>query len=110
MSTHRLERLQEEIRQIVRQIFLFEVQDPRIKEVVVTHVRLAKDLGFARVYYELPKEAKRGEAEEGLEKANGYLRSAVASRLKLRLTPKIEFHYDETSEEEARVEELFSKL
>ncbi|MBI2082923.1 MAG: 30S ribosome-binding factor RbfA [Deltaproteobacteria bacterium] len=110
MATYRLERLQEEMKQLIRGIFLFEVQDPRIKNVAVTRIRLAKDLGFARIYYEIPKGADRISVEQALEKAKGYLRSALASRLKLRLIPKIDFFYDETSEEMERIEELFSKI
>lgn len=110
MAGYRIERLQEEMKQLIREIFLFEVQDPRIKGVAVTRVVLAKDLGFARIYYELPRDSNRTQVEKGLEKAKGYLRSTLSSRLKLRLAPKIEFFYDETSEEVERVEELFSKI
>lgn len=107
---HRHERLQEEIRHLVTQLLLFEMEDPRIRGVTVTRVLLTKDRGLARIYYEAGDSSQRGMLKEGLEKAVGFIRRALASKLKLRLAPQLEFFYDETSEEVARVEKLFSKL
>ncbi len=108
--TRRQERLQEEIRNLVTQILLFELEDPRIRGVTVTRVTMTKDLGFARIYYEIPAGKERAPIQEGLNKASGFVRRALAKGLQLRIAPQIEFFYDETSEEIARVEELFTKL
>ncbi len=110
MSTHRIERLQEEIRHLVSRLLLFEVEDPRIRDVTVTRVTLTRDLGFARIYYEAARPESRLPLKEGLQQASGFIRREVAKRLKLRIAPQLEFFYDETSEAVQKVEELFSKL
>lgn len=110
MVSHRLERLQEEICNRVAQVLLFELQDPRIRDVTVTRVALTKDLGLARIYYEVTDPSQRIMVREGLKAARGFVRRSLAGHLKLRLIPQIEFFYDETRDEVKKVEALFSKL
>ena len=126
MSLHRIDRLQEEIQHEVSSILLFEVTDPWVKGVTITHVMVTKDLGLARVYYEVPSltsgEEKASPASEkkikdslqkiqkGLNRAKGFFRKQLASRLSLRVIPEIEFFYDEQKDALARVDALFAKI
>lgn len=111
MTTHRIDRLQEEIQHAVSSILLFEVTDPLIKGVTFTRVMLTKDTSLARIYYEAvgtPKE--REKIKEGLDRACPFIRRKLAPILNLRQMPQIEFFYDETNDEVVRVEKLFSRL
>src|SRR3989338_9203270 len=110
MGAHRVRRLEEEIRSEVSRLLLFEAGDPRIRDVTVTRVTLTRDLGLARVYYESSNPDQRTMLQEGLEAATPFIRRNIASRLDLRLAPQIAVYYDETSEEDRKVEKLFSKL
>ncbi|MBI2067093.1 MAG: 30S ribosome-binding factor RbfA [Deltaproteobacteria bacterium] len=111
MSSHRIERLKEEVRQIVTEILLYEMRDPRFQHIIVTKVHLTKDLSLARIYYEKGATSELKEAlQEAFEKAKGFVRRRLASQLKLRIMPQVEFYFDETNQEIQRVEELFSKL
>ena len=107
---HRPERLTQKIRHEVSQLILFEMSDPRIQGVTVTRVTLTRDLGLARIYYEVTDRSQKKLIQEALKEATGFIRRSLSSRLKLRLMPQIEFFYDETSEEVQKVEQLFSKL
>lgn len=107
MGIHRSERLEHEIREEVRRILLFEVADPRIHNLTVTRVKITKDLGLARIYFETASPDRRPEVEAGLEKARPFVRRLLAGRLRLRIMPQIEFFYDETSEEIQKLERLF---
>jgi len=90
-----------------------EVDDPRIGMVSVTGVEVSRDLAYANVYVTIlnaasgVEDSRLGELPAGdldnleieesvkaLNKAAGYLRSLLARRLKLRLTPKLRFHFD----------------
>ena len=110
MKNHRTERLQEEIRQAVSSILLFEVTDPLLKGITLNRVLVTKDLGLARIYYEVGKGSNRDIITKALEKARSFIRHQLAGRVNLRLIPAIEFFYDETSEEISRVEGLLKKL
>jgi ribosome-binding factor A len=111
MGTHRIKRIQEEIQHAVSSVLLFEMTDPFLQGITVTRVVLTKDVGTARVYYEtgVPK-ARREALQQGLDRARGFVRRQLASRINLKSVPEIQFFYDETNEEVSRVEGLFSKL
>lgn len=113
MATHRVKRIEEEIRHHVSSLLIFEMTDPDLKGVTVTRAMVTKDLSLARIYYNLavntPKET-RARVELALRRSCGYVRRQLAGHLDMRIVPKIEFFYDETEEEAARVERLFSKL
>ena len=111
MSLHRIERGQEDIRHEARSLRLFEVTDRLVQGVTVTRVMVTKDLGLARIYYETALKGKeRLAVQQGLNRAKGFIRRELASRLKFKTMPELEFFYDETQEEISRVNELFSKL
>ena len=110
-NTHRIERIQEEVQHLVSSVLLFEVTDPLLQRVTVTRVVVTKDVSTARIYYEsaVPK-SQRDELQEGLDRARGFVRRQLASRMSLKFVPEIQFFYDETTEEVSRVEGLLSKL
>ena len=111
MSTHRIDRLQEEMRHLVSSILLFEVTDPRVKGVTLTRVLLTKDLSIGRIYYETSATKEERElVQKGLERASGFIRKKVAAQLPLRTLPHFEFYYDETQEELSRVDRLFTQI
>jgi ribosome-binding factor A len=95
MKAHRLARVSEVIREVASQTILFELRDPRIKNVTVTRAEVSGDLQHAKVYVSIMGTA----AEEklcmhGLRHAAGYLQSKLADRLQTRFTPVIQFVLD----------------
>jgi ribosome-binding factor A len=111
MGTHRIKRIQEEIQHAASSILLFEVTDPVLQGLTVTRVVVTKDVGQARIYYEssVPK-AQREALQQALDRARGFVRRQLASRLNLKSVPEVQFFYDDTSEEVSRIEGLFSKI
>lgn len=111
MSEHRIKRIQEEIQRAASSVLLFEMTDPTLKGITVTRVIVTKDVSTARLYYETaaPK-AKREAIQQGLDRARGFVRRQLASKLNLKTVPEIQFFYDETSEEVSRIEGLLSKI
>ena len=111
MSTHRLQRLQEEVHREVSAILLFEVTDPLLRGLIITRALMTKDLSLARIYYEAPgSEKDRPLFQQGLERAKGFIRKQLSVRLPLKTIPKLEFFHDDLQEEISRVDELFSKI
>src|SRR5580698_3451402 len=76
-----------------------EVRDPRVVDVTVTRVEMPDDLRVARVYIRLltggDVTERRDEALKGLGRASGMLRKVVSTRLGLRVTPELQFFYDD---------------
>jgi len=74
-----------------------ELKDPRLGMVTISDVKVSRDLGIADVYFTVLPEDKSEESQQILDGAGGYLRTQLAKRLSLRTTPKLRFHYDETT-------------
>lgn len=111
----RLERVGREVRSILAELLLREARDPAMAAVVVTDVKPTSDLSLARVYYRLlvPDEALekgRRAAERGLKRASGWMRGELGGRLGLRITPELEFHYDEGQDRAMRVNTLLKEI
>ena len=107
MSTGRMRRVDEAIRQVIGEAVAGELKDPRVGFVTVTDVRTSADLSHARVYVSVLGDEPRREATlEGLRSAHGYLQGRVASELHLKRTPTLTFTYDDTAERAERIDAL----
>ncbi|MCX5678483.1 MAG: 30S ribosome-binding factor RbfA [Candidatus Omnitrophica bacterium] len=111
MSSQRMGRVQEAIRQEVSKILHDEIRDPRLGFLTITGVELTKDLRYARIYFSVLGEDKDKKlALKGLNSAKGYIKGLLGDRVKLRYMPEIEFKIDETLERTQRIYELFDKI
>ncbi len=105
------DRAAEQIRQILSELFLREVSDPRLQGLTVTEVTLDAELMFASVYVNaLGDEGRQDEVMGGLKQASGFLRREVGKRVRLRHTPELVFHWDMTLERGERLNRLISNL
>ena len=90
MKPHRLARVSEVIREVASETILFEMQDPRIKNVTVTRAEVAADLQHAKVFVSVMGTTKEQElCMHGLRHSAGYVQSKLAKRMKTRFTPLI---------------------
>ena len=84
MSTGRMRRVDEAIRQVLGDAFGGELKDPRVGFVTVTDVRTSPDLRHARVYFSVlgrrPRVPRpdREDSHAGLGSAHGFLQSRLA--------------------------------
>lgn len=105
------ERMSERIRAILSELLLREVSDPRLQSVTVTEVSLDLELMFADVYVNaLGDESRQEEVMSGLASANGFLRREVGKRVRIRNTPELHFHWDNTLERGERLNKLINSL
>lgn len=96
MKTHRLARIAAVVREVAAETILFEIQDPRVKNVTVTRAEVAADLQQAKVYVSVMGTPKEQElCMHGLKHAAGFVQSKLASRMKTRFTPTLKFLLDE---------------
>ena len=109
---HRIERVNSLIRQEISQLLQREVKDPRLSSfITVTEVVTAPDMKHSRVYIShLGTEAKRNEALKTLTAAAGFFRRELAKTLKLRYTPELSFHGDDSIERADRISQLIDKV
>ena len=96
MKTHRLARVAEVVREVAAETILFELQDPRIKQVTVTRAEVSADLQQAKVYVSIMGSKKEQDlCMHALVRAAGFVQSKLGSRMKTRFTPVIKFVLDQ---------------
>ncbi len=111
MNKRRLEKMAEEIRREVSGILTEHVKDPRLAMVTVTRVEVSNDIGAARIMVSvLGDEKKQEQAMQALEKARGYIRTELSSRIRLRQSPEISFRLDKSIEHGIRISSILEEL
>ena len=105
-----MRRINETIREILGEAISTELKDPRIGFVTVTDVDTSADLRTARVYVSLigPHE-ERADTLAGLQSAHGFLQSKIASAIRMKRTPTLTFHYDESVDRGVRISRLLDE-
>jgi ribosome-binding factor A len=110
MSTDRMRRVDEAIREVLSDAVAAGLKDPRIGFVTVTDVKTTPDLRRARVYVSVLGSAEERDATlEGLRSAHGLLQRRVGDELRMKRTPTLDFAYDDTAERAQRVERLLGE-
>lgn len=96
MNNMRSSRIAEELKKEISDIIMHKIKDPRIEFVTVTDVELTNDLQQAKVFISVLNDKNKDDTLDGLEKANGFIRSEIGKRIRLRKVPEILFKYDES--------------
>ena len=105
-----MRRVNEAVREVLSGHITEDLKDPRIGFVTVTGVETSPDLRHARVYVSvLGSVEQREQALEGLRSSAGFLQAKVGEELRMKRTPTLEFHYDESIERGMRITELLDK-
>lgn len=104
-------RLEGEIRSVLSNLLRFEVNDPRLKDVTVSTIRLSADRSKAKVYFSVIGNPERErEAGDGFAAAAPFMRRQLGQRMRLRVVPSLEFFRDTSYEYGDRMERLFDRL
>jgi len=104
-------RVAEAIRNELSSLLVLKVRDPRLTDVAITRVQLADDLQYAKIFFTASGDKTRQvDAEYGLQRAKGFMRSHLAKVLNMRYTPELHFVYDHQIEKVVEVEKLLQEI
>jgi ribosome-binding factor A len=107
----RPDRVGEQIRQELSQILSQQVHDPGVGFLTLSRVKVTADLQLARVLYTvIGDEKQRKETQKALDRAIPFLRRQIASRMRLRRVPELQFFYDQSIEHQDRIEQILIDL
>jgi ribosome-binding factor A len=96
MKSHRLARVNEVVREVAAETILFELKDPRVKNVTVTRAEVSADLQHAKVYVSvMGTEKEQNLTMHGLKASAGFIQAKLAKRLTSRYVPHVTFVVDE---------------
>jgi ribosome-binding factor A len=93
----RHQRLGAQVQRVLSELLRFEVKDPGLKDVSLTSVDLSRDLSVARIYFSLlDPDGDPAPAQEGLQRAAGFLRRKLGGQLDIRHVPELRFVHDDS--------------
>ena len=111
MSSRRLQKAAEAIREVVSMAILTDLRDPRIEGVTVTYVEVSPDMRQAKVHVSIMgDEAKQRLCLYGLQHSAGYLQSKINERIDTRYTPRLRFELDEGVKKSLAISQLLKEL
>lgn len=106
MAGARMRRINEVLREVVG-VAIGELSDPRIGFVTVTSVETSPDLRTAKVFVSvLGSEEEREATLDGLRSSHGVIQQRIAAETRMKRTPTLTFHYDDTIEKGVRISRL----
>ncbi len=111
MTSRRLLKAARAIREVVSTAALYEIKDPRVRDVTVTRVEVMEDMRQAKVYVSIMgDETRQNLSLAGLRSAAGFLQAKVAERIDTRYTPKLVFIVDEGVKKSLEVMRLLREV
>ncbi len=111
MSSRRLLKAAEAIREVVATSILTELSDPRVRDVTVLAVEVTPDMKEAKVSVSvMGTEEHQQMSLRGLQNAAGYLQSRIADRIETRYTPRLRFVLDQGVKNVATVSEILERI
>lgn len=110
-SAVRIRKIEERLRDELAEMFLYDLEDPRLTGVMVTDVKVDRELEYASIYVSaIEGSDRRQEILEALTAASGYIRRGLSQSVELRTFPRLRFYWDPTPENAARMEVLFHEM
>jgi ribosome-binding factor A len=111
MTSRRQVQVADEIRREIGELLLKQIKDPRVGFASVTEVQVSPDLRHAHINVSVfGSDAERQSTMEALQHGSGYFRREVGAALKLRYTPTITFHLDDSLERGDRILRLLNEV
>lgn len=103
-------RVADQIQRELADLVQNEIKDPRVRQITITAVEVTRDYSNAKVFYTtLCNKEENVLVEKGLEHAKGFLRTHLAHRMKLRITPQLHFVFDASVERGVRLSKLIDE-
>ena len=111
-TSNRMIRINDEIQKEISEIIRSDLKDPRVGVITsVLKVDTTTDLKYCKVYISvLGDEEKKKEVLSVLVNATGYIRSLIASRINLRITPELKFIPDDSMEYSFKIDSIIKQI
>jgi len=111
MVRRRARRVSEQLKTELSDILRLDMKDPRLGFVSIVDVEVSGDLRHAKVYVSvLGSDEDQVDTMTALESANGFIRTELGKRMRLRHTPELVFLLDKSMERGQRIERILREL
>ncbi len=110
-NSHKLERVNEELKRELSKIINYELKNSKVTGIIsITKVKITPDLRYARVWISALNCKNKKETLFGLKQSSGFIRSEIAKKVNMRITPELVFEFDETMEYGERIDNILNEI
>ncbi len=111
MNNIRIERINSELQKAISYIIDNKLRDPQINAMIsVSSVEITPDLGYARVFITSIGETPIDEIVARLKGAGSFIRGELSKKIKLRITPRLEFIKDTSIEYADKINSILKDI
>jgi len=110
MDKIRPRRVAELLKQEISQVLANDVNDPRVRDAVITHVKVTDDLSIARIYFSSYDKKSLKDLEIGLDKSKNFIRRKLMTLIHIKKLPQLVFERDDVLEEAEKLNEIFRQI
>ncbi len=110
VDKNRKKRIAESIQHELAIILLRHPEQPLFVQITITAVEVSADLSVAKVFFSTFNDSKIEKTLEILQQSAGFLRKTLAHNLNLRVTPRLNFYYDDSIKYGQRISQLIRDL
>jgi len=107
----RSEKVAEAVHELVSELLVKGLKDPRIGFVTITGVKVTDDMHLATIYFTvIGSDEEKKATEQGLNSARGFIRKEMGKSFRMRYVPDIVFKYDASVEYGSRIESILKEI
>jgi len=112
MERKRVKRLNSLLKEVLAEVIMKEVKDPRMAPLVtVASVDITNDLHHAKVFVSIMgTDKERRDTLEALESAAGFIATSASKKVVMRYFPSLTFKLDTTVDEQMKIDTLLEKI
>ncbi len=108
--SRRTDRVENLIKEEISLIFLHKLHDPEYGFLTITRVKVSADLKIAKIYISILEKDKREEILKKVVDKTKFIRSELASRIRIKFVPELKFFLDDTLDYVEKIDSLIKKI
>ena len=112
-NNNKIDKINSELTKQISYVINYELKDPRINAIItVIKVDTTYDLKIAKVYLSImsENEVKPEEVIKIIQKAQGFIRNQLKTKLDIRNIPELHFILDDSIQYGMHIEELIKEI
>ncbi len=110
-GNNRLNRINEELKREISNIINYEVTNSNVTGMIsVTSVKISPDLRYAKVSVSILNSKNIKQTLAGLKTSSGFIRSRIAEKINLRVTPELVFELDDSMQYGERIDTILKDI
>ena len=110
-GSNRMARINEELKREISNIINYEVKNSNVTGMIsVTKVKTSPDLKYAKISVSIINSKNIKQTLAGLKAAAGFIRSRIAEKVNLRITPELVFELDDTMVYGERIDSILNDI